>query len=108
MKTLYCKLGIFKVGSRFPSALKNVVSDPIDKIVDLAPVELGVENFPNLELRRTVHVEGRMNLLDATWKRVGHMRLQKADMEDRMDMHGRGEIESERRGANPANDSKGT
>ena len=35
------------------------------------------------------------------------MWLQKADVEDRMDMHGRRKIESERRCASLTNDSKG-
>ena len=42
--------------SRLPSALRNIVSDPIDKIANLALMGLGVQNFLDLELGQTVHV----------------------------------------------------
>ena len=87
MKGSYCKFGIGKIRYRLPRLLGFVVTHPIDKIPDLASEDLGAENFSDLELRKTVDVDGRGNLFDAAWERVGHMRLQKADMEDRVDEH---------------------
>ena len=87
MKSRYCKVGIGKIRYRLPRLLRFVVSHPIDKIPDLAAEDLGAENFSDLKLRKTVDVDGRGNLFDAAWERVGHMRLQKADVEDRVDVH---------------------
>ena len=44
----------------------------------------------------TVHLDGKGNALNAARKRVGHMWLQKDDVEYWMDVHIGGEIEAER------------
>ena len=85
-----------------------VVSDPIDKVVDLAPKDLGGQNLANFELRKAVHLDGRGNFLHSVGKRVCHMRLQKADVEYRMNVHRGRKSQAKRRGANWANDSKRT
>lgn len=85
-----------------------VVSHPIDKVVDLAPKDLGVQNLADLELRKAVHLDGRGNLLDSIGKRVRHMRFQEADVEDRMNVHGWRKSQAKRRRANWTNDSKRT
>ena len=65
-----------------------VVSHPIDKVEDLAPEDLGGEDFSDLELRKAVHLDGGGNFLHSVGKRVCHMGLQKADMEYKMNLHG--------------------
>ena len=104
MKIRYYRLGIRQIRHRLPRSLRNIVPDPIDKVPDLPLEDLGVENFADLELREAIHVEGRGNFLDSAWERVRHMRLQEADVEDRMDVHGGGKIKSERGSANWTND----
>ena len=78
-----------------PGPLRIIVTDPIYQILKLASVELGVQNLLDLELGKTVHVEGGGDLLDSAWEFVCHMWLQKADVEYRMDVHGRRKIEAE-------------
>ena len=85
-----------------------VVSHPIDKVVDLAPEDLGVQNLADLELKKAVHLDGRGNLLDSIGKHVRHMRFQKANVEDKMNVHGWRKSQAKRRRANWANDSKRT
>ena len=41
-----------------PRSVGNVVSHPINKIMNLAPSDPGVKNFADLELGQAVHVEG--------------------------------------------------
>ena len=91
MEIGYCRLGIRKICHRLPRSFRNVISHPIDEILNLAPLDPGVENGPDLELGQAVHVERRRNGFDATRESIGHMWLQEADVEDRMDMHGRWE-----------------
>ena len=50
--------------------LRFVVSHPIDKVEDLAPEDLGAENFADLELRKAVHLDGRGDLLESIGKRL--------------------------------------
>ena len=57
MKIRYCRLCIFQILHRLPRSLRNVVPDPIDKVPDLPPEDLGVHNFADLELREAIHVE---------------------------------------------------
>ena len=108
MKIRYCRLGIRQIRHRLPRSLRNIVPDPIDKVPDLPPQNLGVQNFADLELQEAIHVERRGDFLDSARERVCHMRLQEADVEDRVDVHGRGKIKSERGSANWTNDGKGT
>ena len=70
----------------------DVVAYPIDEIPDLAPEDLRVQNFPNFELGKAGHLDGGGNPLKATRECVCHMRFQKADVEDRMDVHTGGKI----------------
>ena len=83
-----------------------VVSYPIDKVEDLAPEDLGGENFVDLELRKAVHLDGRGDFLHSVGKRVCHMWLQKADVEYGMNLHGGRKSQAKGRCANWANDSK--
>ena len=96
MKISYCRRGIGKICNRLPRSFRYIVPDPIDEILDFAAADLGVENLMIFELRQTVHLDGKGDSLNAAKKRVGHMRLQEADVEDGMDVHAGGEIESER------------
>ena len=82
--------------NRLPRSLRYIVPYPIDEILELAAADPGVENLTNLELWQTVHLDEKGNSLNATRKRVGHMRLQEADVEDGMDVHAGGEVESEK------------
>ena len=100
MKIRYCRLCICQILHRLPRALRNVVPDPIVKIPDLAPEDLGVQDFADLELREDIHMERGRNLLDSARERVCHMPFQEADMEDRMNVQGGRKIESERGSAN--------
>ena len=88
--------------------LRLVVSHPIDKVVDLAPEDLGVQNLADFKLRKAVHLDGRGNLLDSIGKHVRHMRFRKADVEDRLNVHGWRKSQVKRRRANWTNDSKRT
>ena len=85
-----------------------VVSDPIDKVVDFAPKDLRGQNLANFELRKAVHLDGRGNFLHSVGKLVRHMRLQKTDVEYRMNVHRGRKIQAKRGGANWANDCKRT
>ena len=85
-----------------------VVSYPIDKIEDLASEDLGGQNLADLELRKTVHLDGRGNFFYSVGKRVCHMGLQKADVEYKMNVHGGRKSEAKGGCANWANDSKRT
>ena len=91
-----------------PKSFRDVVSYPIDKIVQLASTDLGVQNLTDLKFRETVHMEGGRSGHDATKEFVGDMRLQEADVEDRMDKHGRREVEMKSRSSNLTNDGEGS
>ena len=108
MKIRYCRLGIRQIFHRLPQSLRNIVPDPIDKVPDLPPEDLGVQNFADLEPREAIHVERGGNLFDSARERVRHMRFQEADMEDKMNVHGGRKIKSERGSANWTNDREGT
>ena len=96
MKISYCRLGIGKISNRWPRSFRYVVPYPIYQILYFATTDLGVENLANFKLRQFVHLDGKGNALNAAKKRVGHMWLQKADVEDGMDVHTGGKIEPER------------
>ena len=62
------RLGIRQILHRLPRSLRNIVPDSIDKVPDLPPEDLGVQNFADLELREAIHVERRGDFLDsALW-----------------------------------------
>ena len=96
MNISYCRLGIRKIGNRLPRSLRYAVPYPIYQILYLSTTDPGVENLANFKLRQSVHLDGEGSALKAARKRVGHMRLQKADVEDGMDVHTGGKIEPER------------
>ena len=100
MKIRYCRLCICQILHRLPRSLRNVVPDPIDKVPEIPLEDLGVQNFADLELREAIHVERGGGFLDSARERVRHMRLQEADMEDRMNVPGGRKIKSERGSAN--------
>ena len=97
-----------KVVGGFPRSLVDVVTDPVDKIVQLPVPELGVEDRLNLKLRDPIDVERWRCSYDAAWELVWNMGLQEADVENRMDLHGRWKIEMESGRTNLANDGEGT
>ena len=103
-----CHRSIGKICSRLPRSVGNIVSDPIDEIQEFAPSDLGVQNCPNLKLWKPVHLDGVRGRLDASRDCIGNVGFEEADMEDWMDVHGGGKIESKGRSADWTNDSEGT
>ena len=87
MEITDCRLSIFKIGNRLPRLLRNIIANPVDEILDLAPKKSRVQNLTNLKLWKAVHVERRGGNFHSIWKSVGNMLFQKADVEDRMDVH---------------------
>ena len=108
MKIRYCRLCICHILHRLPRSLRNIVPDPIDKVPDLLPEDLGVQDFTDLKLREAIHVERGGNFLDSAKELVRHVRFQEADMEDKTNVHGGRKVESERGSANWTNDREGT
>ena len=96
MKISYCRLGIGNICNRLPRSFTYIVPYPIYQILDLSATGPGVENLANFELWQPVHLDGKGNTLNAAKKRVGHMWLQKVDVEDWMDVHTGGKIKPER------------
>ena len=103
-----CHRSIGKICSRLPRSVGNIVSDPIYEIQEFAPSDPRVQNGPNLKLWKPVHLDGVRSRLDASRDRIGYVRFEEADVEDRMDVHGCGKIQSKRRSADRTNDSEGT
>ena len=66
-----------------------IVADPIHEVEEFAAPKLGVEDLVNLELGKAIHLSGQGRGHDTARERVCHMQLQQADVEDRMDLHGR-------------------
>ena len=95
-----------KVVGRSPRSLIHVVTDPVDKIVQLPVPEPRIKDRLNLELGNTIHVERKSRSDDAAWKLVWNMGLQEADVENRMDVHRRWKIQMESRRTNLANDGE--
>ena len=83
-----CFAGMRNVLSRMPRAVRDIVSNPAQKIMQLAAPKSRIEDRIDLELKHTVHVDGRRDLHDSIGGRVRHVWLQEADMENRMDVHG--------------------
>ena len=108
MKIRYCRQGIRQILHRLPRLLRNIVPDPIDKVPNLPPEDLGVQDFADLELREAIHVERGGNFLESARERVCHVWFQEADMEDKMNVHGGRKITSERGSTNWTNDREGT
>ena len=100
MKIRYCRQGICQILHRLPRSLRNIVPDPINKVPDLPPEDLGVQDFADLKLKEAIHVERGGDFLYSAKERVRHVRFQEADMEDRMNVHGGRKIKSERGSAN--------
>ena len=74
---------------RLPRLVVKVVTDPIDLVEQLAPQNLGAKDLVNRELGKAIHGAGQGRRHDTARERVRHMRLQQADVEHRMDFHGR-------------------
>ena len=85
---------MIKVAGRFPRSFIHVVTDPVDKIVQLPVPEPRIKDRLNLELGNTIHVERKSRSDDAAWKLVWNMGLQEADVENWMDVHGGRVIET--------------
>ena len=66
-----------------------VVADPIHEVEELLAPKLGVEDLVNLELGKAIHLSGQGRGHDTAQERVRHVQLQQADVEHRMDLHGR-------------------
>ena len=79
---------IAHVVGRFPRSLRFIVPDPIDKIKDLAPHDLRVEDRGHLIFRRAVHNDRRRRRHDTTRECIGTVWLQEADVEDGMEFDG--------------------
>ena len=88
MKLVDCERGVSQVDSWLPGVLRVIVADPIHEVVQLAVPKLGVEDLVNLELGKPVHLSGQGRGHDTARERGGHVQLQQADMEHRMDLHG--------------------
>ena len=78
-----------QVGSGLPGLLQMIVADPIHEVDQLPAPELGVEDLVNLELGKAIHLSGQGRGHDTARERVRHVQLQQADVEHRMDLHGR-------------------
>ena len=76
---------IVHVVGRFPRTLRYIVPDPVDEVKNLAPHDLGVENFGHLIFWLAVHSDWRRRRHDTTRIGIGIVRLEKADVEDGMD-----------------------
>ena len=99
---------IFHVAGRFPRTLGFIVPDPVDEVKKLASHELGIQNCGHLMLWRAVHNDRRWRRHDTTWECVGMVRLEEADVEDRVDFQGGRQLQAIRRGADQANHRKRT
>ena len=108
MKISYCRLGIGKISNKLPKSFSYVKPYPIYQIMYFFATDPGVEDLANFELWQAVHLDGNGNALNVARKRVGHMWLQKADVENWMDVHTGGLIKPERRRANLAKDLERT
>ena len=91
---------------RLPGLVDGVVTDPIDLVEQFAPQNLGAEDLVNPELGKPVHLDGQGRRHDTARECVRHMRLQQADMEHRMDFHGRRQTKAEGRISDWANDGE--
>ena len=79
---------ISHVVGRFPRTLRFIVPDLVDEVKELASHDLGIQNCGHLILWRAVHNDQRWRRHDTTGERVGMVRLEEADVEDRMDFQG--------------------
>ena len=61
MKLCDGRAGVDNVVGRFPRSLRFVVAHPIDEVLQLVPLESGIEDRINLELRKTIHLERYMS-----------------------------------------------
>ena len=85
---------IVHVVGRFPRTLRFIVPDPVDEVKEPAPHELGIQDCGHLMLWRAVHNDRRWRRDDTTGERVGMVRLEEADVEDRMDFHKRRQLQA--------------
>lgn len=68
------------------------VTDPTDKVLEVATNEAGIENLFDFELFVTVDNNWKGRRLNLTDKRVGGDRFQERDVEDWMDLHRGGKL----------------
>ena len=106
MITGYRILGVDNILHKFPGALRCVVSDPVHQILEFQTMESGIEDRFNLELGHPVHMDGERDLHDSAGERVRHVRLQEVDMEHRMDVHVRREVEPAGKRSDRTNDGE--
>ena len=99
---------ISHVVGRFPRTLRFIVPYPVDEVKELASHNLGIQNCGHLMLWRAVHNDRRWRRHDTTWERIGMVRLEEVDVEDRMDFHRRRQLQTIRRGADLAKHWKRT
>ena len=72
-------------------------------------VNLGVEDFSNLELRFTIYLDQWWRRLYPVWYGVGYGQFELGDMEDGVNgAHGVWKVERKRKGAYLCNDSVGS
>lgn len=96
-----------KIFCGLPGSFRHVVAHPIDEVEQLPSPEFRIEYFANLELLHPVHLDGQGDLHDASPEHVSHMWLQQADVEDRVDLHRRRQVQAVGGFPNRANDSEG-
>ena len=97
-----------KICCRLPGSFRHVVAHPIDEVEQLAAPEFRIEYLANLELLKSVHLDGQGDVHNTAPERVPHMWLKQADKEHRMDFHGRWQVEAEGGSSDWANDSEGS
>ena len=88
MKCRNCICRVGKIFCELPSALRLVVANPIHQVIEFAAPKSGIEDRINLKLKKAIHLDRQGDLHDGAREWAGHMRLEEADMEDRMDVHG--------------------
>ena len=86
--------GIGHICHRLPRYLGLIVAHPIDQVLKFAVKISGIEDFLDLKFRKAIHLDWERGGHDAIRERVRHMRFQEADMEHRMDVHGRGQSQA--------------
>ena len=99
---------VCQVLRRLPRTFRFVVADPIHQVKQLATQEFGIEDLRHLTFWCAVHNDWRRRRHDTTGERVGIMWLQKADVENRVDLDGGRQLQAICRGPDLANHREGT
>ena len=98
---------VIQVLHRHPCHVRVVVTHPIHFVLKFAVEKTRIHDEIDLKLWKAIHLGRKRRGHDAIRERVCHMRIQKADMEHRMDVHGSGQGQAIGRSTNLANDIVG-